>query len=70
MEQLTRGMVTCPVCGATTVVGLPRSTTDPVISASPSPELDDAYTGENAGRRKRRQSCCPNGHGFYMYFEF
>lgn len=70
MESLTRGLVTCPVCGVQTTLGLPRSTTDPVITASPSSDLDDVYTGDDAGRQKRRQSRCPNGHSFYVYFEF
>ncbi len=70
MKGLTRGQVTCPECGADTNVGLPRSTTDPVVTAEPSPALDDDYAGEGSGRQKRRQLRCPNGHPLYVYFEF
>ena len=70
MESITRGTVTCPVCGTETSVGLPRSTTDPVVTSEPSPALDAAYAGDGSGRQKRRQLRCPNEHPLYVYFEF
>ena len=70
MESITRGSTTCPVCGTEASVGLPRSTTDPIVTPEPSPDLDATYAGDGSGRQKRRRFRCPNGHSLYVYFEF
>lgn len=70
MNCITRGVVTCPACGAESPVGLPQSTMNTAVTAAPSPDLDAEYIGEDASRKKRRQVHCPNGDLFYIYFEF
>ena len=70
MDGCLHGLITCPDCGTDTPVGLPRSTANRVVTPSPSAELDAVYLDGDDSRRKRRHACCPNGHSFYMYFEF
>jgi hypothetical protein len=62
--------VPCPECGEETRVGLPRSATVGAVSHRPSPEIDDGHADQGSSRKKVRQSCCRNGHPFYVYFEF
>jgi predicted small lipoprotein YifL len=70
MVGITRGLVTCPACGAESPVGLPQSATNTAVTTVPSPELDDEYADGDVSRKKRRQVRCPNGDLLYVYFEF
>jgi hypothetical protein len=62
--------VSCPECEEETRIGLPRSATVGAVSCRPTPEIDTGHTDGGASRQKVRQSCCRNGHLFYVYFEF
>ena len=61
--------VSCPACGESVEMGLPRSVTVEAVTAEVDADLDEAYLPESQ-RRKRRATRCENDHLFYVYFEY
>jgi len=56
--------VTCPECGADRGIGLPRGgAIKGVRTDGPDDPLGDP-------RKKWREGRCPNGHDFFIFFEF
>ena len=63
------GTVTCPVCGRTSSVGLPRHATIETVTATRSPRPDEGVTDDDR-RRKCRPQVCACGQPFKFCFTY
>ena len=61
------GTVTCPVCGRTTNVGLPRHATLETVTATRNPQPDEEVV-DGYRRRKCRPQVCSCGRSFEFCF--
>jgi len=53
----------CPECGAEAKMGLPRNATVKSVTT-------ERREGPDDERVKVRENACPNGHRFYVTFDF